>query len=88
MPDALFQNDDVGTCGYVPMIGEVKCEERLRYDTASISILGLRQEHGDAISLEYCSMDDKEAVIAAVGSGSVYFRPNPSFFILHASRSI
>ena len=58
--------------GYILMFDEIAVERRPRWDDASNQFLGVCREHGQSLGLEFCSLEEVEALCAAVGRNEVH----------------
>jgi hypothetical protein len=58
--------------GYILMFDEIAVECRPRWDDTTNQFLGVCREHGQSIGLEFCSLEEVEALCEAVGRKEVH----------------
>jgi hypothetical protein len=58
--------------GYILMFDEIAVERRPRWDDATNQFLGVCREHGQSLGLEFCSLEEVEALCEAVGRNEVH----------------
>jgi hypothetical protein len=54
------------------MFDEITVERRPRWDDATNQFLGVCREHGQSLGLEFCSLEEVEALCEAVGRNEVH----------------
>ena len=54
------------------MIDEIKVEERLRWDPSTNKVLGLCQEHTEHVGLDFCSINDAQALVHGILRGELH----------------
>ncbi|KAH7907202.1 hypothetical protein BJ138DRAFT_1104514 [Hygrophoropsis aurantiaca] len=58
--------------GYVLMLDEIKVEARPRWDDSTNTFLGICREHGHMVGLNFCSIEEIEALYQAIEAGDVH----------------